>query len=280
MTARRVTPTRRPKSGPESAGQPAVCRDRLDAELYSSLHRGTPGDVEYYVAQCRDADTILELGAGYGRLSSALALAGHRVTGLELDSWLLRQARSNARVLPAAVRSRLHLLRGNMTRFDLGSTFDRIVIAHSTLYCLGSDRALASCLRAARRHLAPDGVLLADVYAADGFHRRAHRSPEPDATEPIVGVTLGASTWQVWERSRWQYDRRRFVVEYVCRRQGSRPLERILTLRHRYRLRAEIESALARAGFDRVQIRGGFSAERYSSGASNLVLCAWASGHE
>jgi SAM-dependent methyltransferase len=266
----------------------AVCGDRLDAELYSSLHRGTPGDIEFYVAQCQSAGqsaegggrtgtgscTILELGSGYGRVSTALALAGHRVTGLELDPWLLRQARSNSRSLPAGVRSRLRLLAGDMTRFDLGATFDRIVIAHSTLYCLGSDRALASCLRAARRHLAPHGILLADSYAADGFHRGARPRSVLDAAEPVVGVTIGTSTWQVWERSRWLHARRRFVVEYVCRRLGWRPIERVLTLRHRYRLRAEIESALARAGFDRVEVHGGFSGERYGLGASNLVVRA------
>lgn len=251
-----------------------TCTDALDAALYESVHRGTPGDERFYVAECRGARDVLELGSGYGRLSIALARAGHRLTGLEIDPWLLRRARAAALGLPARMRARLRMRRGDMTDFELARRFDRVVIAYSTLYCLPSVHALSRCLNAARAHLRPGGVLLADAYAADDFHRRARADASWDRLEPLVQTSIGRSTWSISERSRHLHRERRVVVEYVCSRLGARPRQRTLTLRHRYFLRGELCDALERAGFLGIEVSGGFRGERLEGASERLVVRA------
>src|SRR5580698_5757926 len=71
---------------------------RLEAELYALTHRGTAGDAAFYVRTCSDADRVLELGSGYGRLIAKLARPGRLVTGLEVDAALLSLARRELRL--------------------------------------------------------------------------------------------------------------------------------------------------------------------------------------
>ncbi|MCA9640188.1 MAG: class I SAM-dependent methyltransferase, partial [Myxococcales bacterium] len=88
-----------------------------DAELYELTHRGNPGDVDFYLAACREAHSVLELGSGYGRIAIALAEAGHEVVGVELDPGLLDRARENAERV--TLQGALEFHQGDMTELDL-----------------------------------------------------------------------------------------------------------------------------------------------------------------
>ncbi len=57
----------------------------VDARLYELLHVGNPGDVEFYVQQSEGASSVLELGAGFGRILSQLTHLP-RAVGLDIDS--------------------------------------------------------------------------------------------------------------------------------------------------------------------------------------------------
>ena len=79
------------------------------ARLFSLLHTGSPGDVDFYTAACRGAGSVLELGCGFGRLLAPLAQAGLQVTGVDSDPAMLQLARKNLATLPGdAARLRRH----------------------------------------------------------------------------------------------------------------------------------------------------------------------------
>jgi len=134
-----------------------------DPELYHLLHRGNPGDVDWYQQRCQGARRILELGCGDGRVLLSLARAGVDVVGIDSSQAML--ARCAERFHRAGQRA--ELVCGDMTLFALPWRFDRILIPFNSLYCLTTDEAQLTCLRSARAHLAPGGQLLFDVYAAD-----------------------------------------------------------------------------------------------------------------
>ena len=66
--------------------------------------RGNPGDAQHYARLCRGAESVLELGSGYGRLLTALAAPGRELWGLELDPGLLRLSRRALAALPPSLR--------------------------------------------------------------------------------------------------------------------------------------------------------------------------------
>lgn len=235
------------------------------AELYALVHRGTPGDVDYYRAACAGAGSVLELGCGYGRVLAALEGVETRV-GLDLHDGLLAMARAAA---PAAdVRA------GDMRAFDLGRTFDRVLIPHSGLYCLLSDADVRACLACAARHLAPGGRLVADAYVGDGFH--ATERPEDFGTDelvPLMTVSDGAREWDVAERSTWDRDAQTLEVTYVhTPLDGGAPVEGAIP--QRYLLRDQLERLFGQAGLRVETLASGFEGEPYDEDADVWSLVA------
>lgn len=234
------------------------------ADLYAALHTGTPGDVTWYQTQCEGARSVLELGCGYGRILSALASTEREVWGIEIDPNLLELSRERIGTLPHAERASIHLVHGDMRSFDLGRTFDRILIPHSGLYCLLGDADVRSCLRAIRRHLDRSGCLLLDAYSADRFHLRSRPSDvDSDDLVPVARVEARDRTWQVLECSTWDRVEQRIDVTYEYVAQGESHQGRIA---HRYLQVKQLRAALEEAGLRLASLHGSFDGKRYEVG--------------
>ncbi|MFF0203852.1 class I SAM-dependent methyltransferase [Streptomyces sp. NPDC005017] len=99
---------------------------------------------------------VLDIGCGTGRDAAWLhRRGGRRVTGIDTAETMLAHAR---RRHPGP-----DYHRADMRHFELGRTFDAVLCLDSALlYCHTNDD-LAACLAACRRHLAPGGLLVAEM---------------------------------------------------------------------------------------------------------------------
>lgn len=258
------------------------------AALYELVHRGTAGDLAFYVRVCnaaseREHARVLELGCGYGRVLAALRESSqqqHRrkekleLTGLERDPDLLARARE--RLADPSVR----LVEGDMTAFaitDEGgepAAFDRILIPHSGIYCLPDDEACVACFQCCAQHLAPDGRLVFDAYGADVFHIEQDPADHTDERlDPVVSVEHEGICYDVFERSRWERSEQRLDVtyEYIPRGGGEALVGRLM---HRYLLRDQLEPLLARAGLQLISLDGDWRGGASTPGGDMWVATA------
>lgn len=243
-----------------------VSSEPYPADLYAALHRGLPGDVDFYMRACSGGQTVLELGCGYGRVLAALALAGHEVTGLERDPELARRARE------AVEGAGGRVVEGDMTDFSLGTRFDRIIIPFNGLYCLLSPEEVAACFRCVAAHLAPDGLFIFDGWAADAFHAEA--SPDDmgaDHLEPVGCVRARGRAYDVFETSAWDRDAQRIDARYLyVARDGSPALE--FPLPQRYLRSDEAVALLEASGLEPWVLHGGFDQSAYDEEDSELMI--------
>lgn len=209
---------------------------------------------------------MLELGSGSGRLLPALVARGRRVVGLELDPALLALARRSA---PG-----VELVQGDMRKFELASTFDRVIIPFTAFYCLLTRKDALACLRAVRRHLSPNGLLALDAYAADGFHSESSPADlDPNELSEVVSFVHRGRRFHVFEKSSWDKRRRRLDVTYLyASPRLPKPIS--IMIPQRYWLAAELQNLFAQAGLEIASLRGGFRGERYSNDSSSLVVTA------
>lgn len=244
-----------------------------DPALYALLHRGTPGDEDFYRDACRGAASVLELGCGYGRLVPTLVDVCSRYRGLDLDPDLLALARKTRRSLGVDQRSRVQLSVGDMRDFSFRQRFDRVLIPHSTLYCLRSHRDVLRCLRRVREHLTEDGELVIDCYSADSFHDHLDESTMTGRErDQLTEVEHAGVRYTVFERTRWHKDQQRLTVVYEYEAaDGSVTKGKLI---HRYFLRPELETLLKKAGFVIVEIAGGFDHQRFTKRSQQLVVRA------
>lgn len=239
------------------------------AELYAALHRGNPGDVEFYARVCKGAQRILELGCGDGRVLLELAAADRTLAGLDVHPGLLRLARARG--------VEVEWFEGDMC--DPPSTlpsasFDRVIVPFGGMYCPLTPAGLDDALRHAYDRLTPGGRFAFDVWAADDFH--ADHDPaeqDPSWQDHLGRFDIAGKAWEIIERSEWRPEQQRIDVVYTHVPVGE--YEAVEgRLPQRYFLHDEITKRLRATGFDEIRICGGFGDEPYGPDAELMVVQA------
>lgn len=141
--------------------RPYYAEKGLSAAFYDTVTAADAhleGDLDVYSGLAPGARTILELGAGTGRLTIGLAERGFAVTGVDIAPAMLAQASAKRADLAPDVAARVQLMRGDMTVLDLKRTFDLVICPYFTLAHMPRGAAWKNTFAAASRHLKPGGL--------------------------------------------------------------------------------------------------------------------------
>lgn len=132
-----------------------------DAELYDLVLPPAPEMERFYVDAAGGAGRrVLELACGSGRFLLPLAASGAIVTGGDLSEVMLARARAAL----AEARLSADLVQLDMRDFALEGQFDTIIVAANSLLHLHDHDDFARAFSAIRRHLAPGGRFVFDVF--------------------------------------------------------------------------------------------------------------------
>ena len=239
-----------------------------DAELYDQLHAGYRDDLAFYRGLADDhGGPVVELGAGSGRVTLALALAGHAVLAVEPAPAM--RARGAARLAAAGCGERVTWVDADMRGLDLGVSVPLVIAPFHALMHLPTLEDQDAALRAAYRHLGTGGVFATDVFVprfgADGADGAAAavRAEHLGDGDLFLWQTHDAANQVVVTEHRWD----RVAEDGTVLRQRA-------TLRQRYFHRFELERALRAAGFTRVRTFGGFGRAPVTAAASSWVYLA------
>lgn len=227
--------------------------DSFIADYYdeSPVVKGRTQDVAFYREAAREyGDPILELGCGTGRITMALAEAGKRITGLDLSERMLERAVQKRAALRVEARERLHLIQGDMTKFDLGEKFRLIIIPFRPMQHLLEVEQQIACLECVRKHLRPDGRLVLDVFQTDA--ERMHDPIHQRETLVTEYKTADGRNVRISERiAAFHRAEQRNDVEMIfsVEHPGGRKERLVFAWPLRYFFRYEVEHLLARCGF-------------------------------
>lgn len=157
---------------------------REDVARYYDLGPHLPLDVAFYRERLRGAaDTVLELGCGTGRVSIPLAESCGALHGVDHSTAMLRIARAKAEKAGLG-EDRLSFSVADIVDVDLGRQFDLIIAPFRVVQNLETDAQLNGLFRSIRRHLAPRGRCVLNVFNPRGTREELIESwvsPEADA---------------------------------------------------------------------------------------------------
>jgi SAM-dependent methyltransferase len=240
----------------------------FDAKLYSALHQGYPGDVQFYVSVCQDAKRVLELGCGNGRITMAIAGIAREVVGVDRHSDMLDLAKKRLKESRTPTPN-VALTLCDMTHIEHLGTFDRIIIPFTTIYCLDRD-ALSQCLAQIARMLSPDGLLAFDAYPAEIFHESSLSVSDWD---PIGEIQVDDTTYLVEEETTVYRKEKQIRVAYrhtPISASDSTTLE--YAILHHYVLLSEWPDLLKNAGLNTFECYGGFDGRPFHEDADRIVM--------
>lgn len=138
-------------------------RYTADLAAWRSLVGGAPSDV-------------LDLGAGSGRVSLALARDGHAVTAVELDPTLLAALAERAGDLP------VEPVLGDIRALELGGRrWPLVIVPMQTVQLLGGVAGRRAMFAGIAAHLAPGGRVAVAIVTRFECFGAADGSPVPDS---------------------------------------------------------------------------------------------------
>ena len=231
------------------------------AALYDRLNPWEPSD-DFYLSYVLEAGSVLDVGCGTGRLLHRAREAGHggRLCGIDPDPASLARARR---------RADIEWVEGRASAMTREHEFDLAVMAGNVFQVFVADDELASSLAATRSALVQGGSLVFGtrnprVRAWEGWSPASpidvvdHHGRELRVVYQVESVTGGVVT----------------LTETTATRDGQ-------TLRvDRGSLRfldtAEVEAALARAGFEVRFWYGDWTRGPLTEDSDNIVVVAGA----
>lgn len=184
------------------------------------------GDEDIYAGLAPPGGRLMELGAGTGRLTAGLAGRGFHVVGVDISPAMLAQAERRVAALPADVRGRIELRRGDMTALDLKRMFDLVLLPFFTLAHVPAGAAWKNAFKVAARHLADGGLAAVHLPRLDLMRTAPPANPDlpvmdlptPDGRRLLLFVR---------ERSfREGVNRLDQVLEYALADAGGRIVQR------------------------------------------------------
>lgn len=253
----------------------------LDAELYDIVYADYDDDIQFYVEEAQAADgPCLELGCGTGRILIPAAQAGATVVGVDTAQPMLAQARRKIAALPADVRERITLHRGDMRSVKLDQQFALVTVPfRAFLHLLTADDQIAA-LHNIRTLLRPGGRLALNFFDPSLESIVAHGGPlggalhltgeqffDPRTNRLLIEYATVHYTQQLQRLEQY------FVYDELNR--DGRVMGRLYrNLQMRYIFRWEFEHLLARCGFDLLALYGSFDREPHLRTGQELIWIA------
>jgi SAM-dependent methyltransferase len=252
--------------------------DSFIADYYdeSPIVQTRLSDVAFY----RDAawtfgGPVLELGCGTGRITLALAEAGHRITGLDLSQRMLRQAERRRAALPPDLRGRVKLVHADMCQFDLGEQFPLVIIPFRGFQHLLEVEEQLDCLECVKKHLSPGGKLILDLFQTDA--ERMHDRRFMEESSLVEYRTADGRNVRISERvTAYHRARQRNDVEMIfsVTNPHGKTERLVFAWTLRYFFCYEVEHLLSRAGFLVEALHGDFDRSPLRDSSPEMIFTA------
>jgi SAM-dependent methyltransferase len=141
---------------------PGAVEHYEDAPSYERRYEARSEDVDFYKRRAK-GKSVLEYGAGAGRLTLPLARAGSEILAVDVSEPMLGLLRKRVAEEAEKTRQRITIKKGDMRTFSTKRRFDLVIAGFHTLCHLYSNDDISAFSKRAFHHLKPGGALEFDL---------------------------------------------------------------------------------------------------------------------
>jgi len=237
-------PNRKSRSGYEGVGRfYDLFADNSDIPFFSKYAKkiGSP---------------ILDLAAGTGRITFALAKEGYEVVALERSQSMLEVAKQKLKNASPVIANKVKLIEGDMTNFNLERKFALILVPNSIGHAITTEEQL-STLQCVHNHLSDSGIFILDIY--------------PGNPVPLPNGTTVERHGEI--RSNLLDQKMIVNLRYIVRDSDQIILEEVEVVSSMALLyNKEVDRLIRISGFVVVDELGGFDGQSYTSESGRRIL--------
>jgi SAM-dependent methyltransferase len=234
--------------------------------FYDLEHDAFDDDIAFYLNHVV-AGPVLEIGAGSGRITAALADHGHVVWAIDSSASMLARARTRL-----GARTNVHLLQARAEEpfsAEVPTHFRVAILSLNLLWHLPTWEDQLLALANVHRHLAPMGLLLVD---SSNPITMVDRGANGELRQRFTAVHDGRQVVAVsaaWDDPALQTLSVHLTYDATDHMGTTVRTTSEMTLRYIYRF--ELELLLRLAGFIQEQVYGSYDLEQYGAESSNLI---------
>lgn len=233
-------------------------------------------DIPFFLESAKKyGSPILDIGAGTGRVSIALAQNGFAVVALEQSLSMLQVARDKLESESQDVADRVTIIEGDMTKFDLDQKFPLIIIPNSIGHAITTVDQIAT-LQCIRNHLTDTGIFILDLYPGEMQYEHAVFK------ENLVALPDGTTVERHGEiRSDLLRKIMTVNLQYIVRDNNQDFIEEVIVESPVALLfNREVDLLVQVAGFEIEKELGDFDGSPYSSECGHRILILKKSNEE
>ena len=225
-------------------------------------------DIPFFLKYAKNMGSpILDLAAGTGRITFALAKDGHEVVALENSQSMLEVAKQKLDQASSIIANKVILVEGDMTNFNLERKFELVIIPNSIVHAVTTEEQL-STLQCIRNHLTDSGVFILDIFPGEMQYEHAEFKENP--------VSLPDGT-TVERRGAIRSDMLNQIMtvnlQYMVRDSELNIIEEMEVVSSAALLyNRDIDNLISRSGFVVVDEFGGFDGDEYTPESGRRIL--------
>ena len=210
---------------------------------------------------------ILDLAAGTGRITFALANDGHEVVALDYSPSMLEVANQKLKNCSSEIAKNVTIIEGDIRNFNLDRMFNLIIIPNSFGHVLTTDEQL-STLRCVYNHLTDRGVFILDTYPGIMQHEHVEFKENPVHLSNGTTVERDGNINSDLQRQIMDVN-----LQYIVRDAQQNIIENIEVVSSTALLsNREVDLLIQLSGFIVEEELGGFDGQAYSSESSRRIL--------
>ena len=253
---------------------------RSDAAKYYDFNPDIPLDIPFYMERIPSPDArLLELGCGTGRVTIPLSQYCESIHGIDLSEAMVsicQEKLEKAGIPPTKVK----IEAGDITNFELKHKFDLIIAPFRVFQNLKTDGEIEGLFESVRRHLAPQGTCILNVFNPNRDRKTLARDWCTERENLNWEVMTNGGKIACYDR-RPRMDKEKLILypELIYRRFEHDVVvdEAILKIVMRCYYPSEFDELITMHGFSIKNRWGGYAGELYGQGPELVVefrLCS------
>jgi SAM-dependent methyltransferase len=235
-----------------------------DANVYDGMNTDL-SDLKFYkkwLPKNKKA-RILELCCGTGRLTLPIAKEGYNISGVDITSSMLEQAKIKASEAGLAVE----FIEADIRTLDLSEKFDMIFIPFNSIHHLYKNEDLFQAFNVVKKHLKKDGLFLLDCYNPNIRYITENEKEQKQIAEYI---TKDGRNISIKQNMRYENKTQINRIEWHYYINGE--FNSIQNLDMRLYFPQELDSYLEWNGFKIINKFGGFEEDEFNDSSEKQIF--------
>ena len=243
-------------------------------ELYNLLYQDVKEDISLYKTLLKNYDTIVEYGAGTGRITIPLAMEGKKIKAIDNEINMLENL--HEQILKLNLEKQVQIINANMITYTQKELVDSVIMPLTVFNYIMDEKEQDECLFNVHKYLKDDGVLILELLTKKTF-LELESDKSNDKYKYIKKINVDDGYYEYWRRTRLDketnYIKQKRLFKHF-NKQEENDNEEMFIWQNRFISYETIKDKLKKNGFTIEEAYGNCQLESFNNDSEDLFIKA------